>query len=77
VEVAVTIEMGRCMKDNSISCPVCGGLMAMVGIVPAKLGRSKRYRCTCGNHVEVKDDTCSIRHNKAAPLMPEGIQEFV
>jgi hypothetical protein len=77
VKAVVMIEMGRCMKDDSLSCSVCGGLMAMVGIVPTKLGRSKRYHCTCGNHVEVNDETCLLDCEKSEPLMPEGIQEFV
>jgi hypothetical protein len=65
------------MKDEVLNCMICGGVMEMTGYVDGKLGRLKRYRCTCGSHVDIKEETDSHHRAKSEPVMPEGIQEFV
>lgn len=65
------------MKDEEVRCPVCGCVMERRGSVPTKLGRVRRYRCTCGNHADIKDDSEPRQPKESASVMPEGIQELV
>jgi hypothetical protein len=63
------------MSRDSLKCAVCGGAMRMITVVATKLGRSRRYKCTCGHTEDVKEDNDSRnRHNEVLDL--EGFQEL-
>jgi hypothetical protein len=64
------------MNGDALKCPVCDGSMRLVGEATKNLARLKRYLCTCGHCVEVKDNANSFQRKIADPVLPEGIQEF-
>ena len=35
------------MNCDALTCPVCGGTMKQVKVLPDKLARLVRFRCTC------------------------------
>jgi hypothetical protein len=60
---------------NSHNCPVCGGAMRAVGIVPIKFSRVSRFKCTCGHVEDLKVSSSSSSLMKDESAMPEGIQD--
>ena len=58
-----------------MKCSVCGGTMRMVAVVATKLGRSRRYKCTCGHSEDLKDDD-HARAREHEVLNLEGFQEI-
>jgi hypothetical protein len=63
------------MNANVFLCPVCGGPMTRVKVLPNKLSGLVRYKCTCGHCEDVKDD------HKTTPkfdesFVLEGFQEL-
>ncbi len=63
------------MSSDSVKCSVCGGQMRMVRVVTEKLGRLKRYKCTCG-HCEDLRDVSTSQDASDEPLMLDGFQEM-
>jgi hypothetical protein len=47
----------------------------MVAIVATKVGRSKRYKCTCGHSEDLKDDQ-PVHANPDEVLNLDGFQEI-
>jgi hypothetical protein len=50
--------------------------MRMVRVVAEKLGRLKRYKCTCGHCEDLKDSSAS-QHDRDEPLTLDGFQEIL
>jgi hypothetical protein len=57
-----------------MKCSVCGGKMARVKLVPAKLGSLIRYRCTCGHCEDLSED--KIPKSREDTFVLEGFQEI-
>ncbi len=61
------------MSSDSKKCPVCGGTMSRVKVLPSKLGHLTRYRCTCGHCEDLKE---SSARQEAEAFVLEGFQEI-
>jgi hypothetical protein len=49
--------------------------MRMIAVVATKLGRSRRFKCTCGHSEDLKDDD-HARAREHEVLSLEGFQEM-
>ncbi len=64
------------MNCDALTCPVCGGPMKWVKVLPDKLARLVRFRCTCGHCEDLKDNKPSPSDNTQERLALEGFQEL-
>ncbi len=64
------------MISETFKCSVCGGAMHRVKVLPCKLGRLTRYRCTCGHCEDLPDDKVPGSVQPKEDFVLEGFQEM-
>jgi len=64
------------MNGDALKCPVCGGTMNRVKVLPGKLARLVRFRCTCGHCEDLVNSKPSLRDNTREIFVIEGFQEL-
>jgi hypothetical protein len=73
---ACFLRLIRTMSNDWLKCSVCGGDMKRVKVLPSRLGRQNRFRCTCGHCVDLKDNAPSLPESGPQRLQIEGFQEL-
>jgi len=64
------------MNGDALKCPVCGGTMNRVKVLPGKLARLVRFRCACGRCEDLTISKPSPRDNAREVFVIEGFQEL-
>ena len=63
-------------ERDALTCPVCGGRMTRVKVLPKESGALIRFKCTCGHCEDLNEGRRAAVEQKDGVFSLEGFQEL-